>query len=67
MNTTYPEMIAAGLLVVRLVVGTLMMGHATQKLFGWLGATGSAAPGGSSSSSASAPGWCSPPRPRSAS
>jgi putative oxidoreductase len=46
MNTTYPEMIAAGLLVVRLVVGTLMMGHATQKLFGWLGGYGLRGTGG---------------------
>ena len=40
MNSTYPEMIAGGLLIVRLVIGTLMMGHATQKLFGWLGGYG---------------------------
>lgn len=40
MDTTYPEMIAGGLLIVRLVIGTLMMAHATQKLFGWLGGYG---------------------------
>jgi putative oxidoreductase len=46
MNTTYPEMIAGGLLIVRVVVGTLMMGHATQKLFGWLGGYGLRGTGG---------------------
>jgi putative oxidoreductase len=40
MDTTYPEMMAGGLLILRLVIGTLMMGHATQKLFGWLGGYG---------------------------
>jgi putative oxidoreductase len=40
MDTTSPEMIASGLLIVRLVIGTMMMGHATQKLFGWLGGYG---------------------------
>jgi putative oxidoreductase len=40
METTHPELIAAGLLILRLVIGTLMMGHATQKLFGWLGGYG---------------------------
>jgi len=40
MDTTSPEMLAGGLLIVRLVIGTLMMGHATQKLFGWLGGYG---------------------------
>lgn len=40
METTHPEMIAGGLLILRLVIGTLMMGHATQKLFGWLGGYG---------------------------
>ena len=40
MDSTYPEMIAGGLLILRLVIGTLMMGHATQKLFGWLGGYG---------------------------
>ena len=40
METTHPELIAAGFLVLRLVIGTLMMGHATQKLFGWLGGYG---------------------------
>ena len=46
MNSTYPEMIAGGLLILRLVVGTLMMGHATQKLFGWLGGYGLEGTGG---------------------
>jgi putative oxidoreductase len=40
METTSPDMIAGGLLVLRLVIGTLMMGHATQKLFGWIGGYG---------------------------
>jgi putative oxidoreductase len=40
METTNSEMIAGGLLILRLVIGTLMMGHATQKLFGWLGGYG---------------------------
>lgn len=37
---THPETLAGGLLILRLVIGTLMMGHATQKLFGWLGGYG---------------------------
>ena len=37
METT---MWSTGLLVARLVFGTLMMGHAVQKLFGWLGGYG---------------------------
>ena len=40
MDTTSPELMAGGLLVVRLVIGSMMMGHATQKLFGWLGGYG---------------------------
>ena len=40
MDTTSPEMMAGGLLILRLVIGTMMMGHATQKLFGWLGGYG---------------------------
>ena len=40
MESTHPELIAVGLLILRLVIGTLMMGHATQKLFGWLGGYG---------------------------
>jgi putative oxidoreductase len=39
-------MIAGGLLVARLVVGTMMMGHASQKLFGWLGGYGLRGTGG---------------------
>ena len=31
---------SAGLLLVRLVVGVLLVGHGTQKLFGWLGGYG---------------------------
>jgi putative oxidoreductase len=46
MDTTSPEMMAGGLLIVRLVIGTLMMGHATQKLFGWLGGYGLRGTGG---------------------
>ena len=46
MNATYPEMIAGGLLLVRVVIGILMMGHATQKLFGWLGGYGLRGTGG---------------------
>ena len=46
MDTTNPEMIAGGLLIVRVVIGTLMMGHATQKLFGWLGGYGLSGTGG---------------------
>ena len=37
METT---MVATGLLVARLVFGTVMMGHGVQKLFGWLGGHG---------------------------
>ena len=40
METNSPELMAGGLLIVRLVIGALMMGHATQKLFGWLGGYG---------------------------
>jgi putative oxidoreductase len=36
----------AGLLIARLVVGPLMMAHATQKLFGWLGGYGLTGTGG---------------------
>src|SRR5439155_17597278 len=46
MNATSPEMIAGGLLIVRVVIGILMMGHATQKLFGWLGGYGLRGTGG---------------------
>jgi len=31
---------SAGLLLIRLVVGVLLVGHGTQKLFGWLGGYG---------------------------
>jgi len=40
METISADMIAGGLLILRLVIGTLMMGHATQKLFGWIGGYG---------------------------
>jgi putative oxidoreductase len=46
MDTTSPALMAGGLLIVRLVIGTLMMGHATQKLFGWLGGYGLRGTGG---------------------
>src|SRR3954470_17721593 len=35
-----------GLLIVRVVVGLLMVGHGTQKLFGWFGGHGIAGTGG---------------------
>lgn len=46
METNSPELMAGGLLIVRLVIGTLMVGHATQKLFGWLGGYGLRGTGG---------------------
>jgi putative oxidoreductase len=36
----------AGLLIARLVIGTLMAAHGTQKLFGWFGGYGLAGTGG---------------------
>src|SRR5204862_435231 len=35
-----------GLLIIRLVVGLLLIGHGTQKLFGWFGGHGLAGTGG---------------------
>jgi putative oxidoreductase len=43
MDTTYlpqPWMLGSGLLIARLVLGSLMMAHASQKLFGWFGGYG---------------------------
>jgi putative oxidoreductase len=40
------EGIDVGLLVLRLVVGLLLIGHGTQKLFGWFGGYGLAGTGG---------------------
>lgn len=40
MDTTHPELIAGGLLILRLVIGTLMMAHALAKLSHWLGGYG---------------------------
>jgi len=38
--------VSAGLLAARLVLGLLMVGHGTQKLFGWFGGYGLAGSGG---------------------
>ena len=43
MDTAYlahPGMLGTGLLIARLVLGSLMMAHAAQKLFGWFGGYG---------------------------
>ncbi len=43
--TSSPGMIGSGLLVARVVLGSLMVAHAGQKLFGWLGGYGLRATG----------------------
>jgi len=43
MDTTYttaPQMAGVGLLIARVVLGTLMAAHGSQKLFGWFGGHG---------------------------
>ena len=43
MNTTYfsdPGMVGSGLLIARVVLGSLMIAHGGQKLFGWFGGYG---------------------------
>ncbi len=39
-------MLSAGLLVIRIIVGLTMVGHGTQKLFGWFGGYGLKGTGG---------------------
>jgi putative oxidoreductase len=40
MHTPDPQMVSAGLLAARLVLGPLMAAHGAQKLFGWFGGHG---------------------------
>src|SRR3954451_14555046 len=48
-TTTYisdPVTLGTGLLLARLILGTLLVGHSTQKLFGWFGGYGIAGTAG---------------------
>src|SRR5215213_11040185 len=48
-TTTYitdPVTLGTGLLLARLILGALMVGHGSQKLFGWFGGYGIAGTGG---------------------
>ena len=48
--------LGTGLLLARLILGVLLVGHATQKLLGWFGGYGIAGTARNSSSWASVPG-----------
>jgi putative oxidoreductase len=43
---THPDAASAGLLIARLILGSLMFAHGAQKLFGWFGGYGLAGTGG---------------------
>lgn len=49
--------LSIGLLILRIVVGLLMMGHGSQKLFGWFGGHGFAGTTGWLKSQGFAPAW----------